>query len=254
MRALSALFLACLLACGLLTVDTDLSPWAAPSLTAPLGADEFGRNLLMTLLVATGRSLVFGVLLAGVTIGLAILAAQMSRRSIALRTGLKLLTNMVESVPIYLWVLAAFVTFGGSLVVAAVVLVIATLPTMSSVIAGELERLEDEPYVAVARLQGRSSLSVLARHILPNAMDVVTPLFLQIVGVALAIPGAVGVLGFSRRTSYDLGTLLLRGKENVAAHPSLLVGALAALVLVYLCLETLRRPAKSIPRALPTIA
>jgi peptide/nickel transport system permease protein len=234
-----------------LRVVAGHAPWVGPHLALPLGADEFGRNVLMVLVVSAGRSLVLGGALAAGTLGLSLaLAYAVTRKGAGLlRNSVLGLSLVVEGIPLFMWVLLAFaVVTSHSLIAPAVALAVGVAPFASRILAGEIDRLEREPYVEAARLSGLSRLEILRRHVLPNAWPVTLPLFILVLGLGLAIPGAVGVLGVTRRADCDVGVLLLRGKENVAGHPGLLISTLVMLVVIYLCLELLRRPGERIAR------
>lgn len=230
---------------GLAPVDAPAGadPWSPPSLTAPLGADEFGRDLLLSILISTGRSLGVGLILAATcllvsgSIAYFSILPLRSRTSLALRAA----TQVVESIPTMVWILTAYAALGSSQIIVGAAFVLVMIPFASTVIAGELERLAMASYVEAARALGASAPRCLVGHILPNASSVLGPLAVQIVGIAIAIRGAIGVVGFSNRTDYDLGVVLLRGKENVGTHPILIVSATVSVGLVYLYLDYLWR-------------
>jgi peptide/nickel transport system permease protein len=256
-RTFALLALAAFLAAGFLDVTASPAAWYPPTVFAPLGGDEFGRNHALVLLVSLGRSLALGTLLASAVIIISTLAGW----SISIRQGtiiswlVRSISILVESVPLYLWLLLSFVVLPDrGLLIASIALVVGAVPFSTNVLAGEFARLGRENYVSAARLSGASHLRILVRHILPNATPVLLPLFTMIMGIAVAIPGAIGILGFGRRTDLDLGVILLRGKENALMNPQILLGALAAFVILYLCLYVAgRRQVHGAPPVLGTI-
>lgn len=238
-RTIALITLAALLAAGGLDVSTSPAAWYHPTVLAPLGGDEFGRNHALVLLVSLGRSLALGTLLASAVILISTLAGWLIsiRRGVMISGLVRSISTLLESVPIFLWILLAFVVLPDrGLLVASIALVVGAAPFATNVLAGEFARLGSEHYVSAARLSGASHLRVLVRHILPNAAPILLPLFVMIMGIAVAIPGAIGILGFGRRVDLDLGMILLRGKENALMNPQILLGALAAFVILYLCL------------------
>ena len=84
-----------------------------------------------------------------------------------------------------------------------------------------------------ALLRSTPTDSKLARYIMPNATFVLGPLAVQVLGAAIAVDGAIGVLGLGNRLEHDLGVMLLRGKENFIVHPQLLGLALGMFVLLF---------------------
>jgi peptide/nickel transport system permease protein len=212
--------------------------------------DEFGRNNILVLLISTGRSLAFGAGVAAASVAIALLLAvpTAGRGDLHIRRVIQGLARIVESVPLMLWVLAAFATVrGSSSLVAGVALGIAVIPVLTSVLAAELDRIVRLPYVDAARMLGVDPWRVTYRHVLPNAAAVLGPLFIQVLGVAAAIRGATGLLGFGRRMDYDLGVLLLRGREQLGSDPFLLLVAVASFLLLFIYLDWLARSFRKPP-------
>ena len=233
-----------LVACGLLEAPPVHDAWLEPSWRLPLGSDEFGRNALLVLLVATGRSTAFGGHLAVATISFATAIAYIStfRTFRVLAYAIRLSVQVVESVPIFVWVLAGFAAYRtSSTFVVPVAFMLAVLPIAIAVMRGEFERLATAHYIEAAQLAGVSDLRLIAKHYLPNSWSVIGPLAIQLLGTAIAIRGAIGVLGFSTRSDYDLGISLLRGKENIAAHPMLMTTTILTIVLLYVYLDAVSR-------------
>jgi ABC-type dipeptide/oligopeptide/nickel transport system permease subunit len=237
MKALIRTIPLCLIAaCGLVGEGGMSQPWLDPSGHQLLGTDEFGRNILAVLLTAAGRSLVFGMVLAFTVSGLALLIAYVLafRLSRVARSAAMATTQIVESVPVVIWVLAAFAaTSADSKAVVGTIFTIAILPFAISIMTGEMMRLRGRPYVEAARLGGTHGIRLLRWHLLPNALEVLMPLIIQIAGLAIMIEGAIGFLGFTNRTDTDLGVLLLRGRENVTTHPVLLISTLAVFAAIF---------------------
>jgi|HubBroStandDraft_5_1064220.scaffolds.fasta_scaffold02604_5 peptide/nickel transport system permease protein len=218
--------------------------WGAPSFANILGTDEFGRDAALVLLIAIGRSLAAGALLAIVSISastfVAYIVAVFRIRIASL--VLKVLVQIVESIPMFVWVLAAFAALqGASQLIVAITFTLALLPAVSTIIAGEFNRLYREPFIDAALLLRASSARLMFRHILPNSLPILLPLFGQVLGTAMAIRGAIGLLGVSARTDYDLGIIMLRGKENSISHPLLMLSVIAAIALTYVYLDWLRK-------------
>jgi peptide/nickel transport system permease protein len=243
-RILILLPLLLILACAILHPQMRSEPWLGPALERPLGTDEFGRDALLVLLAASGRSLAFGAFLAVVVTIIALGLAYMLvfRASPAVRGTALAAVQIVESVPVVIWVLVAFSAAGAaSKSIAALVFFIAILPFSLALIAGEFWRLRERPYIDAALLLGSNVYRLLRWHLVPNAISVLLPLLVQIVGLAIMIEGAIGLLGFTNRTDLDLGVVLLRGKENVTAHPALLISTLVTFAIIFMALQLAER-------------
>ncbi len=215
--------------------QTD-TPWVEATLRHPLGTDEFRRDILATILAATGLSLFKGLIVTGVTLASAVIVAELvtlprtSSLAIVVRAG----ASIVESVPVVLWVFIALIAVPGPrLVVVGVAFMVVVLPIAAHVLAGEFSRLRSALYVEAAYLAGAGELRVLARYILPNARAVLVPFALQVLGAAIAVDGAIGVIGLGNRSDLDLGIFLLRGKENFFMHPHIFVLSLLMYLVIY---------------------
>ena len=203
-----------LLAAGFLEAPAHQDTWSPASWQHPLGTDEFGRDLLRVLLISTGRSTLFGALLSAMAVTLATLTAAATTLQAfpPVAAAIRLVTQAVESVPIFLWVLAAFASYRThSTTIIPIAFLLAVLPISTHVLRGEFERLSREPYMDAAKLSGVSLLRLFTAYYLPNAQAVLVPLGIQLFGIAISIRGAIRVLGFSTRADCDLGILLRRG-------------------------------------------
>lgn len=218
--------------------------WVKPGIFHPLGTDEFGRDILASILAATGFSLLKGIIMAGITLILAVMLAEILslQKNRFASLFVRITANIVESVPVVMWVLIVLVTMRQPrLLVVTTAFSLVCLPPALYIVSGELLRLRRLAYVEAAYLLGEGELKVLICHLLPNAIQVLFPYAIQILGAAIAIDGAIGVIGLGNRADLDLGIFLLRGKENFILHPQLLVAGLIMYSLIYGYLAFLSR-------------
>jgi ABC-type dipeptide/oligopeptide/nickel transport system permease subunit len=199
--------------------------WSVPSILDPLGTDEFGRDLLATAIVATGLSFAKGAALTMLVlcVGLLIAEGMTLARSEAASVAVTVVARILESVPTVLWVVVIVVLLKEQrVIVAAVAFVTIVAPSAATLMAGELQRLRRLPFIESAYLMGVSEGRILLRHVLPHAGPILLPFAIQVLGGAIAIDGAIGVLGLGSRSDLDLGVFLVRGKENFPLHPQVL--------------------------------
>jgi peptide/nickel transport system permease protein len=210
--------------------------WLTPSLAHPLGTDEFGRDILATLLGSAGLSMVKGAVVTIPCMITAIVFAELiTLRSLpAIAHLVRWSPGVVESVPVVLWVVIVLIVMQEPrLLVTASAFALAVLPSAVHILSGEFLRLRQELYVEAAYLLGVGEPRVLMRYLLPNATAVLLPFSLQVLGAAIAVDGAIGVIGLGSRADLDLGVFLLRGKESFLLHPQLLLAALATYAGLY---------------------
>lgn len=214
-------------------------PWMPPTISSPLGTDEFGRDVLGTAIVSAGLSLSKGLAMMGATMLLGLLAAEVITlsRSSVLSESVRVLTRVVESIPVVFWVLIVVIVLKEHrTLVAGVAFTLVVLPSATTIIAGELLRLRHTPFVEAAYLLGVPEKRVLVHYILPSTAPVLLPFAIQILGGAVAVDGAVGVIGLGSRVDLDLGVFLIRGKENFLLHPQILTIGIGMYVVIYLYL------------------
>ena len=228
--------LALLMFSGVLNPSSSHAAWDAITPSAPLGYDEFSRNLLLTLVAAVLLSLLKAVVITAVVLIPALILGQAITLSAhrKLSFGLKLLVDSIEAIPPVLWVLAIFAALREPrLLLVGLAFSLITLPTAIALTVGEIERLRGEPFVEIAYSLGLSEWKIATRHLLPTATAILMPFAFQVIGAALAVDGAVGIIGLGNRTDLDLGVFLLRGKENFYLHPVVLCATIVAYLLIY---------------------
>lgn len=212
------------------------APWASPSFRHPLGLDEFGRDLLITACVSAVNSLIYGLACASVALAAASVVgyAVAFMRSRWLALSIDAAGRVLESLPVVIWVLLfTMLAPAAPRAISTVVFLVAVFPYLSRVVGGEFARLAGAPFVEAAHLQRLPRLTVVTRHLLPNAAGVLGPALAQVCGLAIAINGAIAIVGSAQRTQLTIGTFLLRGKENALSHPHMAVLAVLLLIGVF---------------------
>jgi peptide/nickel transport system permease protein len=212
-----------------------------------LGVDEFGRDLLTVVLLSAGHSLAKAALVVAILLLVCVLLVHLTEIVLRGRGGglLRVAFDALDSVPAFVWVLASVsVIPEGGQVLVGLIFIIATLPMAFSVVRGAAREVLAQPYCAAARALGTSNASMLRLHVMPNVAPYLYPLFLHLLGAALAVYGAVGVFGMVSRRDLDLGVMIMRGKEQAAFDTSLiLIGVLiyaAIFSLIYAFLSAVR--------------
>ena len=197
----------------------DTAAPAPPSAEHLLGTDDRGRDTMARLIYGFRLSVLFGLTLTVFSsiIGVSIGALQgyfggvidlMGQRLVEMWAGLPvlliliILASVVE--PNVFWLLAILTMFSW-------------MPLVGLVRA-EVLRTRNFEYVRAARALGMSNLSILVRHVMPNAL-VATLTFLPfLLSGAVTTLTALDFLGFGLPPgSPSLGELLAQGKANLHA-------------------------------------
>ncbi len=209
---------------------------APPSSRHLLGTDDSAKDTLARLIYGFRLSVLFGLALTAVSsvIGIAVGAVQgyfggkidlLGQRVVEIWAGLPILflliilASIVE--PNIFWLLGLLVLFSWMGLVA--------------VVRAEFLRVRNFDFVRAARALGVDNLTIMRRHVLPNAM-VATLTFLPFVmNGSITTLTALDFLGFGLPpTAPSLGELLAQGRANVHAPWLGLTGFLTLAVM--LCL------------------
>ena len=209
-----------------------------PSLQAPLGYDEIGRNIFLRLAKATQTSLVIGflsVMLIG-AIGAAV-------GSVSGYFGgwvdniLMRIVDVVLSLPFLLLVLI-IVSFFGIRDIRMIVFAIAFAgwTTAARLVRAEFLHLREMDFVAAAKALGAPTNRIIVRHMLPGAM---APLVVAMsLGVADAIIGesALSFLGFGiAPPEVSLGQMLQGYREYFYSNSERILYPAVVLIAIVMC-------------------
>ncbi len=203
------------------TVDYfSKSPFpVAPSGAHWLGTDDQGRDLLARLLYSLRLSLAFGLLLTLLAsiVGFCVGAIQgyfAGRTDLAIGRFIEIWGSLPQL--FILIILAGFLqpTFWTLLII----LVLFSWPSLTGVVRAEFLRVRHLDYVRAAKAMGASDLSLMARHILPNALIATTTYLPFILSGAIVALSALDFLGLGLPVGTpSLGELIREAKENLNA-------------------------------------
>jgi len=213
---------------------------AAITTSAVADVDEFGRNqvgaVAAAIVLSTLRAFLMSFLLLLLASALAIIVEL--RAATLVTAPVQITVDALESVPIYIWVLAgiSWAPKSGA-VLAVAIFVIAGLPLAFSSVRGIVRQITQQTYYQAAIALGASDWQLARNHVLPNMVPYLAPLSLHVVGAALAVYGGIGIFGFVNRQELDLGVLLLRAKEQAGHSSTLLYFVVFAFAFIFLGLQ-----------------
>jgi microcin C transport system permease protein len=192
---------------------------APPSRRHWLGTDDGAKDTVARLIYGFRLSVLFGLALTTIatSIGITVGALQgyfgglvdlFGQRIVEIWTGLPILlllivlASIVE--PNVFWLLGTLAAFSWMTVV--------------GLVRAEFLRTRNFEYVRAATALGDSDLSIIFRHVLPNAMTAALTFLPFILSGAVTILTALDFLGFGLPAgSPSLGELLAQGKQNLHA-------------------------------------
>lgn len=213
---------------------------APPSAENLLGTDDRGRDVLARLIYGFRLSVLFGLALTAIGVGVGIVAGAIQgyfggRVDLFAQRFMEIWGSMPE---LYLLIIFASI-FQPSLLLLIVLLSLFGWMGLADYVRAEFLRGRNMDYVRAARALGVANFTIMWRHLLPNAMTpVITFLPFRVSGAVLALT-SLDFLGLGvPPTTPSLGELLAQGKDSIDAWWlsmttfAVLVGSLMLLIFI----------------------
>ncbi|WP_022855850.1 ABC transporter permease [Thermodesulfobacterium thermophilum] len=197
-----------------INVDNILQP---PSLAHPLGTDLLGRDVLSRMiyasrislevsLVAVGLSLMIGVVLGAIAGYFGGLVDLIICRFI----------DIMLCFPTIFLVLAMVAYLEPSIVTIMVVIGATSWMGLARLVRAEILSLKERDFVLIAKTYGASSLRILFKHLIPNALPPILVSASLGLGQAILIESALSFLGIGVQPPIpSWGNMLIEGKETL---------------------------------------
>lgn len=177
--------------------DTVAAPFTPPQTDGMLlGSDSLGRDIAAGIAHGTRVSLMIGLCSTLVALVIGVLVGALSGY-LGGRAGeaLMRLTELFQTVPAFMLCILLVAILEPSIrtVVAAIALV--SWPQVARLTRAEFLSLREREFVQAARCQGESPLSLIARHILPNALSPIIVAGSLAIASAILIESALSFMG-----------------------------------------------------------
>ena len=210
------------------------APYAHPSSTAWLGADNLGRDVFSRFLWG-GRSLL-GLAIAatalglalGVTIGLVAAYAQATTDDLLMRA-----MDVILAFPSLVLALVAVATVGPKLWLLVLVVGITTAPRVSRVTRGSSVEIVERDFIRAAEAMGESRRKILLGEILPN---VASPLLVEAslrLTYSVGLIAALSFLGFGLQPpAADWGLMINENRQGLTVQPWGVIAPVLAIALL----------------------
>ena len=197
-----------------------------PSSAHLLGADELGRDELSRLIFGTRFSLLIGVV--SVSVGFAlgsVLGAVSGFFGGIIDTIIMRITDIWLTIPGFLMAIGIVAMLGPGLTQIMIAIGIINVPLFARLLRGSVLAQRENDFVLAARSVGVPKRSILAAHILPNAMS---PVIVQgTLALATAIIDAAGLgflgLGPQDPATPEWGTMLTNTTRFLQTAPYLAI-------------------------------
>jgi len=200
------------------------------------GRDLFVRTLiggqisLMVALVATSVSLLIGVLY-GATAG------YLGGRSDAIMMRA---VDILYALPFMFFVILLMVYFGRSIILIFIAIGAVEWLTMARIVRGQTLSLKTQAFVEAARALGIGHISIIRRHIVPNALGAVLVYTTLTVPQVILFESFLSFLGLGvQEPMTSWGVLIAEGAAQMESAPWMLLFPVSFLAITLFCLNML---------------
>lgn len=188
---------------------------AAPSSAHWFGTDEVGRDLLSRVLYGARVSVTVGLAVVGISMGIGTtLGAFSGLAGGRADTVIMRLMDVLLSFPSFVMAMAIAAALGPDLINAMLAIAIVRIPFYVRLARGQALSLREKPYVKAAVTFGTRKLTIVRRHIIPNAL---APIIVQStldIGAAILTASALSFIGLgAQQPTAEWGAMVSNGRD-----------------------------------------
>jgi ABC-type dipeptide/oligopeptide/nickel transport system ATPase component/ABC-type dipeptide/oligopeptide/nickel transport system permease subunit len=233
LAVISSIYILCLIVAAIIAPfvapfepnTTDLSAVLMPADSIHLlGTDSAGRDILSRLLFGSQTTLIAAsiVIITSIAFGVptGLIAGYYGGKFDGIASWI---SNMLQSLPAIIILLAVASAFGTSIVIAMFVFGILIAPGFFRLTRTAVMGVRNELYVDAARVSGLSDFRIIVRHILKVVR---APLIIQsaiISGIAISVQSGLEFLGLGDVNMVSWGVMLGEGFLNIWMSPNLML-------------------------------
>ena len=204
---------------GLIATDVDNrvgEKFMSPNLTAWLGTDRLGRDILSRVIYANKIAFVVGLVTATLSVVLGtVLGAISGFFGGWVDAFVVWLYSTVESIPYLLLLIAISYITGTGLSGVYLAFVLTFWVAPCRVIRGEVLKLKEAEFVIAARAMGYGPLRVLFRHVIPNTIHLSLINFTLIFVAAIKSEVILSYLGLGVQGEPSWGTMIDQARAEL---------------------------------------
>ncbi|MHC9043162.1 ABC transporter permease [Microbacterium saperdae] len=207
-----------------------------PSPEFLLGTDSLGRDVLSRLMAgsATALYVAIGSLVVAAIVGL-VLAVLSSLTTVWLRESVAVIVDVLIAFPTLLIAMLLATTYGGSLLVVALSVGIASGVGISRIIKNEIVRVDSTDYVLAARAAGVGPVRIIVDHLVPNVGALFIVLLSTTAAFSILSEAGLSYLGYGAPSNtVSWGRMLTDAQVLITTSPEAVIAPGVAISLAVL--------------------
>lgn len=199
---------------------------AEPTYAHPLGTDILGRDVLTRTFYGSRISLAVGLLatLISVFVGM-VYGAVAGFFGGKLDDAMMRFVDILYSLPTIMLIIVLMALFERTFLLLLVALAMVGWLDIARIVRGQVLSLKHEQYVEAAQTMGVSTVGILVRHIIPNALGPVIGYAMLTIPSMILAEAFLSFLGLGvQPPTPSWGVLAAEGAQVMAVHPVMLFG------------------------------
>ncbi len=217
--------------------DIIAGPYAPSSAEHLLGTDHLGRDY-MSLLIAGLRSSLYVGFVAGIiaTVLGVLIGLFGGYRGGWIDEVLNMFTNLFIVIPsfVILVLISSAVKNGRSLTLIGLIIGLTTWSWSARAVRAQASSLRTRDHIALAKINGASSLTIVLKHVLPYLLSYVFMVFIMQVSSGILSEASISMIGLGPLDSTSLGIILNQAKDNGALSDGIWLAFLPATIIITL--------------------
>lgn len=193
----------------------------SPSLTHPMGTDDFGRDVFSRiiwgarpLLLASSSAVLLALLVGG---ALGLVAGYWGGRldDIVMR-----LMDVILSYPLMLLAILVVATLGPGLLNSIYAIAFSQIPVFARLVRSIVLSIVKREYILAAKAVGSGDMRITVRHVLPNLLGPTIVHATATLAIAIGYMSALSFLGLGvQPPTADWGVMVSDGRRLIYSHP-----------------------------------
>jgi peptide/nickel transport system permease protein len=218
--------------------DARLAP---PSSDAPLGRDDFGRDILSRIILGSRVSLIVGLvsqiiaLVVGTLLGVLAGFYGGTVDNVIMR-----ILDVFFAFPSLLLAIALMTIFGGSVTNVIIAIGLVYIPAFARIVRGSTLSVKEKEYIESAKAQGMADIRILLLHVLPNIIGPIIIYATMGIGDAIITEAGLSFLGLGiQPPTPTWGGMLSNGKNYISVAPYEVIYSGIAIMITVVAFNTL---------------